>query len=281
MSLRQGVKRRMEASSEQDGSPSLKSGFTFHIDNPNVQKEPLSYRTKWKLNVEGTLPANLKERGVDSPEVVSYYPFWDDTLLTYNAILQYVTDYVLLYYPSDTVLSQDIELQSWLAELDRPIANGGLGVLGVEGVNGTFTSRDKLIQVVTSIIYTCSAGHAGVNFKQYDEYAFMINYPSKLRGNPPSDKRSHSERDVLQAIQDRSYQYKLLTIAKIISEHSFGKPLGNFEKDYVCEQKALEIVNKFREELKKINATTQERNRKRPIRYECMLPSLIPNSISI
>ncbi|KAH3892119.1 hypothetical protein DPMN_016231 [Dreissena polymorpha] len=107
----------------------------------------------------------------------------------------------------------------------------------------------------------------------------MINYPSKLRGNPPSDKRSHSERDVLQVIQDRSDQYKPLTIAKIISEHSFGKPLGNF--DYVCEQKALEIVNKFRTELKNVHATIQERKSKRPIRYDYMDPILIPNSISI
>ncbi|XP_052249623.1 allene oxide synthase-lipoxygenase protein-like [Dreissena polymorpha] len=239
------------------------------------------YRTKWRLNVEGTLPANLKERGVDSPKVVSDYPFRDDALLTYNAILQYVTEYVLLYYPSDDVLSKDREIQEWRAELDIPIENGGLGVLGVEGVDGKFTSRDQLIQVVASIIYTCSAGHAGVNFKQYDEYAFPMNYPSKLRGKPPSDKRSHSERDVLKAIQDRSDQYRLLTIVKILSEHSFGKPLGNFEIDYVCEQKALDIVEKFREELKKVHETIQERNNKRPIRYDYMDPILIPNSISI
>ncbi|KAH3795315.1 hypothetical protein DPMN_148865 [Dreissena polymorpha] len=239
------------------------------------------YQPKWRLNVDGTLPASLKERKVEKPEVVPDYPFREDALLTYNAILQYVTDYVLLYYPSDNVLSQDYEVQNWRAELDRPIEKGGLGVLGIEGVNGKFTSRDQLIQVVTSIIYTCSAGHAGVNFKQYDEYAFPMNYPSKMRGKPPSDKRSHSERDVLQAIQDRSDHYQLLTIIKILSEHSFGKALGNFEVKYIFEQKALDIVNKFRAELKKIHATIQERNSKRAIRYDYMDPILIPNSISI
>ncbi|KAH3789380.1 hypothetical protein DPMN_167558 [Dreissena polymorpha] len=57
-------------------------------------------------------PVNMKERGVDSPEVVSDYLFRDDALLTYNAVLQYVTEYVILYYPSDTVLSQDFEIRT-------------------------------------------------------------------------------------------------------------------------------------------------------------------------
>jgi hypothetical protein len=58
---------------------------------------------------------------------------------------------------------------------------------GVPG-NGSFTSKDQLYLVLTSIIYTCSVAHASTNFPQYDEYAFPPNYPALLTGKPPTDK---------------------------------------------------------------------------------------------
>ncbi|XP_052237707.1 polyunsaturated fatty acid lipoxygenase ALOX15B-like isoform X1 [Dreissena polymorpha] len=239
------------------------------------------YRSKWRLNVEGTLPADLKERGVDSTDVVPDYPFRDDALLTYNAILKYVTDYVHLYYPSDKELFEDYEIQNWRADLERPIHDGGLGILGVEGVDGRFTSREQLIQVVTSIIYTCSAGHAAANFKQYDEYAYPMNYPSMLRGKPPSDRGSRSEVDVIQTIQHRLNHYQLMTIVKVLSDHSFGNQLGNFDQRYIYDPKAMHIVQKFRADLCKIHRKIQKANMGREITYDYMDPLVIPNSINI
>ncbi|KAH3880567.1 polyunsaturated fatty acid lipoxygenase ALOX8-like [Dreissena polymorpha] len=239
------------------------------------------YRTKWRLNVDGTLPADLKERGVDSPEIVPNYPFRDDALLTYNAILQYVTDYVHLYYPSDDMLNGDYEIQCWRAELDRPIEQGGLGIMGVEGVDGRFTSRDQLIQVVTSIIYTCSVGHAAANFKQYDEYAFPMNYPSLLRGRPPSDKKRRTESDVIEIIQDRANHYQLMTITKILSDHSYGNPLGDFDENFITDPKALNLVKEFRAKLDEVSETINESNEIRETRYDYLEPSKISNSINI
>ena len=38
------------------------------------------------------------------------------------------------------------------------------------------------------IVSTCSLGHAATNFQQYEQYAFLPNYPGLLSMNPPTDK---------------------------------------------------------------------------------------------
>ncbi|KAH3877888.1 hypothetical protein DPMN_001768 [Dreissena polymorpha] len=237
------------------------------------------YRPKRRMNVEGTLSEDLKARGVYDHVVVPHYPFRDDALLTFNAILKYVTSYVNLYYPSDDILSKDMEIQIWRRELDTPIEQGGLGVPGVPGEGGKFTSRDQLIQVVTSIIYTCSVGHAAANFKQYDEYAFPLNYPSLLLGKPPSNKTERSEKDIMQAI-DRSRHLDVMVIVNILSERS-TMALGNFEVNYINDPKAFEVVNAFRKELKLASETISERNKVRDVPFDWLDPGKIPNSISI
>ncbi|MGQ2931438.1 MAG: lipoxygenase family protein, partial [Sphingopyxis sp.] len=45
------------------------------------------------------------------------YPYRDDALLLWNAIAQWVGDYVATYYLSDTDVSGDHELQAWAIDL--------------------------------------------------------------------------------------------------------------------------------------------------------------------
>ncbi|WAR22053.1 LOX5-like protein [Mya arenaria] len=240
------------------------------------------FHNQWRLNVEGTLPADLKARGVEDKEVIPNYPFRDDALLTYNAIKRYVGMYVNLYYASDKVLQNDYEVQDWRHDMDLPIPSGGLGVADVPGNNGMFQTRHELTLVVTSIIYTCSVGHAAVNFKQYEEYAFPLNYPSKLNGTPPTDKRERTERDIIAILPPKPKHFKLMKVANILSNRE-TKALGDFEVDYIQDPDALELVNMFRKELETVSQTIKERNKQRPqeLQYAYLDPQSIPNSISI
>ncbi|XP_052773311.1 allene oxide synthase-lipoxygenase protein-like [Mya arenaria] len=240
------------------------------------------YKCKWRLNAEGTLPTDLITRGVNDQKVIPYYPFRDDALLTYNAINQYVKDYVNLYYKDDEVLRSDSEVQAWRRDMDLPVSKGGLGIKGVPGRDSKFENKEDLALVLTSIIYTCSVGHAAVNFEQYEEYAFPLNYPSKLMGKPPQDKRKRNVVDILSILPPKPTHLELMTVATLLSKRT-TKCLGYFEKEYIQDPAAVELVKKFRMKLRRVSAIIKENNSKRPIelQYLYLDPEHIPNSISI
>ena len=52
----------------------------------------------WRLDVEGSLPADLQERGLADPAVLPNYHYRDDALRIHGAISRYVTHVVDHYY---------------------------------------------------------------------------------------------------------------------------------------------------------------------------------------
>jgi arachidonate 5-lipoxygenase len=234
------------------------------------------------MDVHGTLPEDLKTRGLDDLNVLPCYHFRNDAILLYNAIKNYVKKYVDLYYKNEQLLIEDQEIQNWVQELvkERNDSEGGVGILGVPG-NGKLTNNEQLTLIVTSIIYTCSISHASTNFPQYEEYAFPPNYPGLMRGKPPNCKtREMTERDILDCLPDRPTTLDIMIVTKILSAKG-TKSIGDFEVQYVFDPKARDIVQDFRKDLKEISKNIKERNLHRNPPYEYLDPDIIPNSISI
>ena len=75
---------------------------------------------------------------------------------------------------------------------------------------GRFETTEQLCQTLTSIMFTSTVGHAAVNVSQYDEYAFLPNYPAILKGQPPRDKVDMSKSKAL-------FLYKFCAITTGIS----------------------------------------------------------------
>jgi len=241
----------------------------------------------WRLDIDGTLPAELKKRGVSDQDVLPNYHFRNDATLLWNAISEFVTEYVNYYYsddnqPEGALLIQDHELQNWAAELvkEKNVFGGGLGLKGVPG-DGKITHVTQLASIVTSVIYTASAGHAAANFPQYDQYAFAPNFSSKLHGTPPKATDALvTYQDIMDAIPSRETTFEIWVIFKLLSEKS-TESLGFYEVQYIFDPAAMDILERFRQNLKKVEETIEKRNETRNVAYDTLLPNWVPNAISI
>ncbi|CAL1538145.1 unnamed protein product [Lymnaea stagnalis] len=255
---------------------------TMNFGNKGLFALVVKALKEWRLDLHGTLPEDLKKRGVDDPGILPSYHFRDDAILLYNAISKYVKAYIELYYPTPQVLQNDEEIQNWVKELvkERNFSEGGVGILGVPG-NGTLTTNDQLQQIATFVIYTSSVGHGAANFAQYDEYGFPPNYPAMMLGNPPTDVNANiTEKDIIKSLPDKATTLDTMTITKILSTKG-TRSLGDFEVQYIFDPKAREIVDEFRSDLREIGSKIAERNTERNPTYPYLDPQFIPNSISI
>ncbi|XP_021364169.1 arachidonate 5-lipoxygenase-like isoform X2 [Mizuhopecten yessoensis] len=244
----------------------------------------------WRMDTQGTLPNDLKNRKVEADVLPRYY-FRDDAMLVYEAIKTYVEKYVAVYYTDkptpDSTLSavyNDSEIQAWIKALVAPIqpTNGGCGLKGVplDKSGDSISTTAQLTQILTSIIFTCSVGHAVVNFPQYEQYGFQPAAPLSMSGTPPTNKTALTEEDIMKAIPSKERTLTEMLLMKLLSTRNTNL-LGNFEHIYIVDPPAVAVVNMFRDDLKKIAATIENRNKERSTPYHWASPKYIPNAISI
>ncbi|XP_076316229.1 allene oxide synthase-lipoxygenase protein-like isoform X3 [Tachypleus tridentatus] len=235
---------------------------------------------KWRLDINGIIPKDFQVRKVDDPNVLPYYPYRDDSTAIFTAIRNYVTKVVKFYYDEPQKVTNDTELQHWREELVLSRNEGGVGLLGVPGESGKFTTVDQVIDVVSVVISTCSIGHAAANFQQYSEYGFPPNYPGIVCDEIIQDKRPRTLQDVLRTLPDKETTLDIMVITKLLSARG-TKSLGDFEVQYLYHPVCVRAAQEFRAELKAISKNIQQRNKTADFPYSWLDPEIVPNSISI
>jgi arachidonate 15-lipoxygenase len=231
----------------------------------------------YQLNLNTSmLPQTLAQRGVDDATRLPDYPYRDDALLLWGAIGRWVEDYVNYYYPSDAAVQADPELQNWVTEL---VAHDG-GRLNNIGTTNRIGKRTELVDLITLICFTASAQHAAVNFPQ----APLMSY---LPATPPAGysplssltQEGFSEKDFLKFLPPLDIAKALLDILYLLSSVYYTR-LGDYGEGYFTDPVIQTHLAKFQQELLKIEAEINERNKTRTP-YEFLLPSKIPQSINI
>ncbi len=226
------------------------------------------------------LPGNLKLRGVDNSAALPDYPYRDDALLVWNAIHDWVRDYVNVYYSADGDVVADFELAAWAGELQS------LGK--IKGFTAIIT-RAQLIDVVTMIIFTASAQHAAVNFPQRTlmSYAPAITgatWAPAPRQNPPPGEADWLK--LMPPIPEAQQQLNTLWLLGSIHYRPLGDyrlnhwPYPEWFRDRRITKKAGPL-QRFQATLKVIDAQIDQRNLQRAVAYDYLKPSLIPTSINI
>lgn len=221
--------------------------------------------------------AEFADRGVDDTTALPDYPYRDDSLLIWDAIHDWVSDYIGVYYRKDSDVTADTELRAWAGEL---ISTGK--------VNGfrTITSRDQLIDVVTMIVFTASAQHAAVNYPQADLMTYAPFSAGLTSTPPPTSATGHSEADWLKQLPPvfagLAQMYFLNLLGGV-----FYRPLGDYRKNdfpyapALTDPRISNPLKSFQSALSGVETKIDGRNGSRPEPYDYLLPSHIPTSTNI
>ncbi len=227
---------------------------------------------------ENMLPTDLKRRGVDNPAILADFPYRDDALLVWDAIQQWVSDYLDIYYENDDAVNADSELAAWT---DNLIDRGKLK--GFKPI----TSKAQLAEVLTMVIFTSSAQHAAVNFPQSSIMAYAPAISGVIWGvKDPAGGTEPEWLGTLPPVKIASDQLDILHVLGGVYYRRLGYYRSNnfpyfpwFKDERVIGKgNALE---RFQQALNQIEDQIHSRNQSREIPYPHLLPSRIPMSINI
>lgn len=224
------------------------------------------------------LPTELKARKVDDKAKLPYFPYRDDALLVWEAIEDWATEYVNLYYVDELAVQGDTELAAWCADL--------IGQGLIKGFK-VIESRAELIQVLTMVMFTASAQHAAVNFPQRSIMTYAPSVTGAGWDNPPSKLAGHTERDWVKMMPPIDIAMNQLNILYLLGSVYYRR-LGEYKSNHFpylswFRDKNVEApLSRFNTKLEKIEKEITRRNEARePNPYPYLLPSQIPPSINI
>ena len=230
---------------------------------------------EWSFD-KHTFRNDIKGRGLDSVDAFPHYPYRDDGMLVWNAIHNFVSNYLKIYYADDAQVAGDPELQAFLAELNAPATTGaGMQTKGIPTSLGTMNA---LSEFLTDLVFINGPIHSAVNFTQYDYMAFCPNQPlaaySDLTGDFPDDP------SLMKALPPFQFAMKQLDVLAFLSFYRYDR-LGFYDSGMLNDGKIADVLATFRQELAEVENRIRIRNNIRTIPYTALLPSQVINSISV
>ncbi|XP_068433629.1 hydroperoxide isomerase ALOXE3-like [Clinocottus analis] len=221
------------------------------------------------------LPENITARGLES--IPNFY-YRDDGLKLWNIINSFVKAVVEYYYPSDSEVCKDTELQNWISEI---FTHGFLGNKA-SGFSAGFHTVQEVIKFITMVIFTVTGQHSAVNNGQFDYFSWPPNGPLLLRKPPPTTKGQSSMETILETLPNVGEAINFVVLVCLLSEnYSDMVPIGAYPNERFHEPAIKQMMKEFQAELSYLSETIATRNLQLEIPYSYLDPPLIENSIAI
>uniref|UniRef100_A0A8C3WK49 Polyunsaturated fatty acid lipoxygenase ALOX15 n=1 Tax=Catagonus wagneri TaxID=51154 RepID=A0A8C3WK49_9CETA len=218
------------------------------------------------------LPHQLADRDIQD---LAHYYYRDDALRIWAAIESFVSEIVGIYYPDDSAVSRDVELQAWV----REIFQQGFLSCASSGVPSSLDSCAGLIEYLTMVIFNCSAQHAAVNSGQFDFSAWMPNVPTTMRLPPPTSKGQTSL--VASLPEVNATCHTLVFFRGISNETKDTRRLGTYPDEHFTEEAPQRSIATFQSRLAQVSRDIRERNRDLELPYTYLDPTVVENSIAV
>ncbi|XP_071335430.1 hydroperoxide isomerase ALOXE3-like [Trachinotus anak] len=221
------------------------------------------------------LPENITARGLES--IPNFY-YRDDGLKLWDIINRFVKAIVEYYYPSDSEVRKDTELQEWISEI---FTHGFLGNKA-SGCPAAFHNVEEVIKFITMVIFTVSAQHAAVNNGQFDFNSWVPNASIRLRKPPPTTKGQSSIRTILETLPNVGQTVHDAGMLWVLSDkYTDVVSLGAHPEEQFGEPAPKQMIKKFQAELSYLSEVITTRNSQLEVPYTYLNPTQIENSITI
>ncbi len=209
------------------------------------------------------------DRSTDTKfETLGEYPFHDDNR-TFTVIQEWVSNYLSLYYSSDTDVIEDTELQNFFWE----VANEGK----VNGFPESCYSLEEMVDTITRLIYWMSVNHALDRFPSFMKLG-ALGYYDKNLPRPRGWFDGRSEKDWFNAMPPINVGLGLFVFSRIFVDlprdwhRSLGKyPQGQFMHD----QRVYQHLSKFQNDMKSLDSEIRQTNENRRWSCELRMPSTL------
>lgn len=222
------------------------------------------------------LPVRLSKQKIDDSKVLPVYPYRDDALLIWNAVNDWIKNFVNVYYLDDEAVKNDVLLQAWADDIEKP-KHGEILNFTKSG-KGIISGREELVEILTMSVFTAGPQHAAVNFPQKSDMSFLPAHPGSGYAPEPQglDHDENSWLSYLPPLDVALLHYTTLATLGSIYYTRFGDYGSTF-----TEANINKYVKSFQSALINIEKNINERNLNRPFAYETLKPSQIPQSINI
>lgn len=218
------------------------------------------------------MTTDLVRRGVD--EALEVYPQRDDARLYLEPIETFVRSYLTDAYRDDSGIARDLELATFLRDLEHP-ERGNLRPL----LTPTGTRLDAWIAALAQVLFTAGPGHAAHHFAEMHYCRYAPAYPGAAHAPPPRSEAEATE----------AHFISMLPPFDVATEHHMFSDFGAYRYDsfgtyagYAIESRtgAKEHILYLQRSLREVEETIGHRNSGRPIPYDLLLPSRVPNAIN-
>lgn len=243
------------------------------------QKTAVEARLSFDFS-QGMLPNDLTKRGVDANSALVNYPYRDDALLVWDAIENWVKEYIGTYYTSDTDVTGDTELVAW--------AQGIAGHGQLKGFSVPETV-DELVAICTMTIFTASAQHAAVNFPQKAIMEFAPAVTGAFWQPAPDTQDGGTKSDWLAMMPPIALALEQLNVLYLLGSLHY-RPLGSYRSSQFPYPQWFQDpqimgeggpLSRFQAGLADVEEQIIARNAGRRRPYSFLMPSLIPSSTNI
>ncbi|KAJ0083832.1 hypothetical protein Patl1_29828 [Pistacia atlantica] len=248
---------------------------TFSPGKFSMELSSAVYDALWRFDHEA-LPQDLINRGMavedpNSPHglklTIEDYPYANDGLVLWDALKQWVTDYVNHYYPDPKLVASDQELQAWWKE----IKNVGHGDKKDAPWWPELKTPKDLIEIVTTIAWVASGHHAAVNFGQYPYAGYFPNRPTIARINMPTEDNSEEgwkfllekpEVVLLRCFPSQVQAATVMTVLDVLSNHSPDEEYLGQQAEPAWEEdpQVKSAFERFNGKLKEFEGVVDARN---------------------